>query len=111
MMFDVQISEQADNDLRGIFEYIAFELLAPENAAGQLDRLEEAISKLDHMPEKYRRYEREPWRSRGLRVFPVDNYLVFYIHDEETKIVTVIRVMYGGRDVDKELKRHTHFDD
>ena len=110
-MFDVQISEQADNDLRGIFEYIAFELLAPENAAGQLNRLEEAISKLDHMPEKYRMYEREPWRSRGLRVFPVDNCLVFYIPDEETKIVTVIRVMYGGRDVDKELKRHTHYED
>ena len=73
-MFDVQISEQADSDLRGIFEYIAFELLAPENATGQLDRLEEAISKLDHMPEKFRRYEREPWLSRGLRVFPVDNY-------------------------------------
>ena len=111
MMFDVQISEQADNDLRGIFEYIAFELLAPENAAGQLDRLEEAISNLDHMPEKYRLYEREPWRSRGLRVFPVDNYLVFYIPDTETKIVTVIRVMYGGRDVDKELKRHTKYED
>ena len=110
MMFDVQISEQADNDLRGIFEYIAFELLAPENAAGQLDRLEEAISKLDHMPEKFRRYEREPWRSRGLRVFPVDNYLVFYIPNMETKIVTVIRVMYGGRDVDKELKRYTRYD-
>lgn len=108
-MFDVQISEQADNDLRGIFEYIAWELLAPENAAGQLDRLEEAISKLDHMPEKFRRYEREPWRSRGLRVFPVDNYLVFYIPDMETKIVTVIRVMYGGTNVDKELKCHTHY--
>ena len=27
-MFDVQISEQADRDLRDIFEYIAFELLA-----------------------------------------------------------------------------------
>ena len=40
MMFDVQISKQADNDLRGIFEYIAFELLAPENAARQIDRLE-----------------------------------------------------------------------
>ena len=60
MRFDVQISEQAEMDLRGIFEYIAFDLLAPENAAGQLDRLEDAISKLDNMPEKYRRYEREP---------------------------------------------------
>ena len=46
MIFDVQISEQADRDLRGIFEYIAFELIAPENAAGQLERLEDAISKL-----------------------------------------------------------------
>ena len=36
MMFDVQISEQADRDLRDIFEYIAFELLVPENAAGQV---------------------------------------------------------------------------
>ena len=63
MMFDVQISEQADRDLRDIFEHIAFELLAPENAAGQLDRLEDAISKLDNMPEKFRRYEREPWKT------------------------------------------------
>lgn len=72
MIFDIQISEQADKDLRGIYEYIAFELLSPENALGQLNRLETAINKLDHMPEKHRNYEREPWRSRGLRVFPVD---------------------------------------
>ena len=110
-MFDVQISEQADNDLREIFEYLAFELLAPENAAGQLNRLEEAISTLGHMPEKYRTYEREPWRSRGLRVLPVDHYLVFYIPDHKAKLVTVIRVMYGGRDIDKELKRYAHHEE
>ncbi|MCM1233211.1 MAG: type II toxin-antitoxin system RelE/ParE family toxin [Ruminococcus flavefaciens] len=109
MSFDVQISKQADQDLRDIYEYIAFELLAPENAVGQLERLEEAISKLDNMPEKYSRYEREPWRGRGLRVFPVDHYLVFYISDMETKVVTVIRVMYGGRDVDKQLKHGTEY--
>lgn len=103
MTFEIQISEQADIDLRGIYEYIAFDLLAPENAAGQLDRLEDAINKLDYMPEKFRRYDREPWHSRGLRVVPVDNYLVFYIPDMEKHIVTVIRVMYSGRNVDKEL--------
>lgn len=107
MMFDVQISEQADKDLRGIYEYIAFELQSVDSAAGQLDRLEEAIGKLEHMPEKHRRYEKEPWRSRGLRMFPVDNYLVFYIPDAKFQTVTVIRVMYGGRDVDKELRRYT----
>ena len=111
MTFHVQISEQADRDLRGIFEYIAFELQAFENAVRQLERFEVAISRLDNMSKKFRRYDREPWYSRGLRVFPVDNYLVFYISDMKTKIVTVIRVMYGGRDVDKELKRHTNYED
>ena len=35
MIFEVEISDQAEADLRGIFEYIAFTLLAPENATGQ----------------------------------------------------------------------------
>ena len=38
MKYDVTFMEQAENNLRGIFEYIAFDLISPENAAGQLDR-------------------------------------------------------------------------
>ena len=52
------------------------------------------------MPKRYRQYELEPWKSRGLHVAPVDNYLVLYIPDDDTQVVTIIRVMYGGRDVD-----------
>ena len=47
MIYDIVISDQAEIDLRGIFEYIAFELQAPENASGQLDRLEACIMDLD----------------------------------------------------------------
>ena len=43
MKYEVEVSEQADRDLREIFEYIAFELQSLENAIGQLDRLEEQI--------------------------------------------------------------------
>ena len=107
MIFEVELSEQADSDLRGIFEYIAFTLLASENASGQLDRLENGILSLEQYPMRHRIYEKEPWHSRGLRVLPVDNYVVLYIPNEETKVVTVIRVMYGGRNIDKELKKHT----
>ena len=106
MIFEVEISDQAEADLRGIFEYIAFTLLAPENATGQLDRLENGILSLEQYPMRYRAYEKEPWHSRGLRVLSVDNYVVLYIPNEETKVVTVIRVMYG-RNIDKELKEHT----
>ena len=38
---------------------------------------------------------------------PVDNYLVFYIPDKEAGVVTVIRVMFNGRDADSQLKNHT----
>ena len=58
MIYEVEVSEQADSDLRGIFEYVAFELQSPENASGQLDRLEEQILSLDTMPERYRKYEK-----------------------------------------------------
>ena len=77
MTYDVTFTEQAENDLRGIFEYIAFDLLSPENAAGQLDRIEEKILSLGEYPEKFRQYEREPWKSRNTRVVPVDNYAIF----------------------------------
>ncbi len=76
MIYEVEVSQQADSDLREIFEYIAFELQSPKNASGQLDRLEKQILSLNTMPERYRRYEKEPWKSRGLRVLPVDNYVV-----------------------------------
>ena len=107
MIYEVEISEQADSDLRRIFEYIAFELQSPENASGQLDRLEEQILSLDTLPERYRKYEKELWKSLGLRVLPVDNYVVFYIPDSDKKVVTILRVMYAGRDIDNQLNLHT----
>mgnify|MGYP000764174320 FL=1 len=93
--------------MREIFEYIAFELQSPENAIGQLDRLEEQILSLDMMPERYRKYEKEPWKSRGFRVLPVDNYVVLYIPDSDKKVVTILRVMYAGRGIDNQLNLHT----
>ena len=103
MTYEVIISSQAEEDLRGIYAYIAFELRSPQNAAGQLDRLEKNILSLYTMPNRYRAYDREPWHSRGLRVLPVDNFVVLYIPDEDRRTVTVVRVMYGGRDIENQL--------
>ena len=47
MIYQVSITEQADADLRGVYEHIAFELLSPDNAAGQIDRLEKHIIGLE----------------------------------------------------------------
>jgi toxin ParE1/3/4 len=106
MTYKIDISKQAQADLRRIYEYIAYTLLSPRSAAGQIDRLEEHIMGLNQMPMRFREYEREPWQSRGMRIMPVDNFVVMYIPNEKKGIVTVIRVMYGGRDIDTEMKNN-----
>ena len=58
MKYEVEVSEQADRDLREIFEYIAFELQLPENAIGQLNRLEEQILSLARYLEVFEAAER-----------------------------------------------------
>lgn len=107
MIYDIQISNQAEIDLRSIFEYIAFKLQSVQNAVDQLTRLEKSINSLDQMPDRFKAYEKEPWHSRGLRVMSVDNYIVFYIPNHDTKVVNIIRVIYGGRDIDTQLSRFT----
>ena len=105
MSYTVEITAQAEEDIRSIFEYIAYKLKSYQNAVGQIERLEKNILGLNEMPERYVIYAKEPWHSRGLRTMPVDNYLVFYIPYDDAKTVKIIRVMYGGRDIDTQLNK------
>ena len=104
MKYEIKITEKAESDIRGIYNYIATELLAPETAANLLDKLEKSISELCFMPSRFRKYGSELWQSRGLRIMPVENFAVLYISNKTAKTVTIIRVMYGGRDIKKQLE-------
>ena len=101
MMYEVRVSDEATTDLKGIYEYIAFDLSAPLNALGQLKRIEDNIKRLKEMPKRFPLYPAQPWHSRGVRYMIIDNYVAFYIADEDSRIVTVLRVLYSGRDISK----------
>lgn len=103
--YSIVLTETAQADLSEIFRYIAISLQSVQNADAQLSRIEEAIASLDQMPERYRVYDRKSWRERNMRVMPVDNYLVFYVPAHDDFTVTVMRVMYGGRDIDGQLEK------
>ncbi len=105
MIYSVKISEKAESDLKEIFEYVAFELLSVQTAFDLLERLEKSILNLNQMPNRHIAYEKEPWKSRGLRVMPVGNYIVLYIVDEESAVVNIVRVMYGGREIEAQLNK------
>jgi toxin ParE1/3/4 len=100
----VVYTEQAEQDLREIYEYIAFPLLEPEIGKNQIRRIMVAVAGLNQMPLRHRLYDKEPWYSKGLRVLPIDNYLAFYLPVETHKTVAVIRIMYGGRSIEAQLR-------
>lgn len=66
--------------------------------------LERSILSLEEMPNRFRIYESEPWRSRGVHIMPVKRYLVFYLVDESNKSINVFRIIYGSRDLDNVLE-------
>lgn len=48
-------------------------------------------------------YGEELWHSRGIRFLSVDNYLIFYLLEEPQNTVNIVRIMYGGREVRRQL--------
>ena len=66
MNYNVRLTAEAEKDLRGIFEYIAFDLQSVQNAVGQLEWLERRIVSLNDMLERFQIYEKEPWHRRNL---------------------------------------------
>ena len=77
--------------------------MVPDTASGQTGRIMKQIRSLAEMPMRYRLYDDEPWHSFGLRFCPVDRYLVFYLPNKAAGVVTIVRIMYGGRDVSRQL--------
>ena len=96
-LYKVVYSPAAQEDIRSIYMYIAYELLAGQSARNQVDRVRKKIHGLETMPKRHEAVDWEPWASMGMRKIPVDNYVVFYLVDDENGVVTVDRVFYGGR--------------
>ncbi len=100
--YKVQITDKALADMEEIYNYIAIQLQAPENAIVQYNRIAKAIEELKMFPEKVRLMESEQERAMGLSQLVVDNYSVFHVIENESAIV--MRVLYSASDIGERLK-------
>lgn len=98
--YSVIYSPAARDDLFAIRRYIADKLKAPTTATKLAKRIRDSIKELDTSPERYVRVEWEPWQSMNMRHYPVGNYEIFYVVDNENAVVTIVRIFYGGRDIE-----------
>ena len=101
--YAIKYSTKAINDLRDIYSYIAFNLQAPETAAKMVRQIRNSIKELDFMPERNPILDWEPWNSLNTHKMHVGNYLVFYIVDPLQSSVSIVRIVYGKRDIAKAL--------
>lgn len=103
MNYKIEYSKNSLDDLKSIYEYIAFELYAPITASNQVKRITKAISPLKEMPFMYKVYEEEPWKSKGIHIFSIDSYVILYLPNKKAKRVIIVRILYGARDIQTEL--------
>lgn len=96
--YNIQITEPAENDLHEIGVYISKELLEPEIAKKVVSKIANAINSLEEMPLRNALSSDESIARKGIRKIMVDSYIVFYIVTDESKTVTIVRILYGRRD-------------
>lgn len=104
MKMNIVYTVQAQQDLKEIYEYIAYSLLAPDTARGLYQRIIQGARSLETMPERNPLYREEPWHSQGVRFLAVKNYLLFYTVGKDTNTVFIARILYGGRDISRQLE-------
>lgn len=98
MQYEVKLTAQAVGQIEEIVQYISKVLLVPETARKWVDILQSEIAKLDFMPSRYPLTEEESWHRARIRKMPFRNFLVYYLIDEDKKVVWVTAVIYGQRD-------------
>lgn len=64
--YKVEITKEALQDMEDIYNYIAIDLLAPDNAMGQYNRIADEILTLDTFPERFRIMDSEPEKRMEL---------------------------------------------
>ena len=104
MKYKIIFSENAKSDLISIVRYIAVELLEPDIAEKLSHRILIAIKSLEEFPQRHGLCYYKEWKDKGLRVLPVENYLVFYMPVQSNQTIRIYRVLYAKRDIENQLK-------
>lgn len=97
--YRVELSQTAQGDILNIVQYIQTELREPQIAGKLYGLLKRQIRSLASLPERNAIVDIPKIRELGLRRMLVKNYSVFYLVDNDRRVVRIVRVMYSGRDV------------
>jgi len=96
--------EQAKDDLKEIAAYVAYELKNPSAALRLAVKITDAAETVRTFPYANGVYSPIRPLKHEYRRVTVENYMLFYYVDEALKTVTVSRIIYGKRNLKKQIK-------
>ena len=94
-MYNILRTDKAEDQLRDIIYYIAADSGSIDIALKYLDKLEEAINRLQEFPNSGSVPRYSILKKQGYRVVIVGNHLVFYKVDESEKQVVIYAIVDG----------------
>ena len=97
MNFIPNITDLAEEDILSTVKYITNVLKNPVAANNLLDEIEHHEKNLEDNPYIYPLVNDDYLSEKGLRLIVIKNFLMFFIINEDIKIVNIIRFLYGRR--------------
>lgn len=103
-MYKLEFLPVAKNDMLEIVKYISDDLNNPQAASRLAEEFIQADENVCRFPYVNNVYIPVKPLELEYRRIIVKNYLMFYTVDETRKTVTVMRVIYGKRDISKHIE-------
>lgn len=103
-MYRLEFLKIAKEDMSSIVYYISHELKNKNAAYHLVNDFEKEMNLISNFP--YSNPEYIPFHTLKYkyRVSKVKNYIIFYVINEQEKLITVARILYGKRSMEKTLE-------
>lgn len=95
--YNIILTRRAKDDIIDIGDYIAYTLMEPETAYYFVAGLQNMISTLNELPNRFALVDDLVLSSQGIHCMPYKNYYVFYEIEELMDTVIILRVGYNRR--------------
>lgn len=102
--FTYHLTDIAQEDFDNLIGYMVEKLCNPEAAIAFADDIESALENLCSFPLKGLLVDNPYLPVKNVRMLVVRQYNIYYLSNEEEKIITVIRIGHSLQDQERLLK-------
>ena len=101
--YSYRFTEKAEQDFDEILRYISVDLANTTAARNLGKKMFEQIDMVRAFPDSGTPVDNEFLLDKAVRQLSVDNYIIYYKTHYDEKAISIIRIVYGKRNLDEIL--------